>query len=315
MTLPPQAIAERLRLTRRVVLWRSLAALAAALAVVAWAGAAGIGDLFASGGERVAVLDVAGVIASDAQRDAAIKQAEEDDDVKALIVRIDSPGGTFVGSDRLHARISAFAAKKPVVAVIGDVAASGGYMAAVASERIYAGRGSITASVGVIFQSPRVNRLMESVGVDMDVWRSGELKALPSPFEAPSPAVRSQAQTMIERMFGLFLDMVSAGRDLTPAALAEVSDGRVVTGVRALELGLIDAIGDEAAARDWLAAEKNVSVDLPISNITPPPPYAREGLVGRAVGWALGEDAGVSTIGLSGILALWRPLSPTVESR
>lgn len=315
MTLPPEAIADRRRLTRRLVIWRSLAAFAAALAIVAWAGVAGLGDIFGQGGARVATLDLKGVIVSDADRRDALKAASEDDDVRALIVRIDSPGGTFVGSDALYRQLRAFGAKKPVVAVINDVAASGGYMAAIAADRIYASRGSITASVGVIFQTPRVDRLMESVGVDLDVWRSGDLKARPSPFEPTPPAAVVQAQAMVDRLFRMFIGMVKDRRRLDAAALAEVSDGRVVTGERAEELGLIDAIGDETAARDWLAAEKDVDDDLPAVDITPKPELERGGLLGHAMAFVLGDDRAADKYALSGLLAVWRPLAPMAELR
>lgn len=315
MPLSPEAIADRRRLTRRVVLWRSLAALGAAIAVVAWAGAAGVGDLFAGAGDRVARLDVTGVIVSDDARRKAIEAAAEDGGVKALVLRIESPGGTFVGSDDLHRQLLAFAEKKPVVAVIGDVAASGGYMAALAADRIYASRGSITASVGVIFQSPRVDRLMENVGVDMDVWRSGELKARPSPFEESPAAARAQTQEMIERLYGYFRGMVQSRREIDAQSLAIVSDGRVVTGGRALELGLIDGLGDAAAARDWLQAEKDVSAELPVENITPPPPYERRGIVGRTLAFVAGDVRAAENLALSGLLALWRPLSAGGELR
>ncbi|MEQ9121204.1 MAG: signal peptide peptidase SppA [Alphaproteobacteria bacterium] len=315
MAMSPEAIADRRRMTRRLVVWRTVAALAAALAIVAWAGLAGLGDLAGASGDRVAVLEVSGVIGSDRDRADALERVKDDDAIKALVLRIDSPGGTFVGSDDLHRRIRAVAAEKPVVAVINDVAASGGYMAAIAADRIFARRGSITASVGVIFQTPRVSRLLDSVGVDMDVWRSGELKALPSPLEPPPAAAAAQAQAMVDRLFGMFLDMVRERRGLDDAAAAKVADGRVVTGAEALDLGLIDALGDEAAARDWLAEARNVAADLPVEDVTPPPPLERKGMLGQALAYVLGDPAPGAELALSGLLALWSPLAPAGDLR
>ncbi len=313
MPLTPEAIAERRRMTRRLVYWRTAAALATALAVVAWTEFAGLGDLVHGRGDHVATLDIVGVIVSDDARRDALERAAEDDSIKALLLRIDSPGGTFVGSDDLHNQIRAVAASKPVVAVINDIAASGGYMAAIAADRVFAGRGSITASVGVIFQSPRVSRLMDSVGVDMDIWRSGPLKALPSPFEAAPPAAAAHAQDMVDRLFAMFLAMVAERRQLAPAALALIEDGRVVTGDRAFELGLIDAIGDETAARRWLEAEKHVAASLPSTDITPPSRLKRDGVMGKALAFVLGAPG--AELRLNGLLALWRPLAPGVEMR
>ena len=247
---------------------------------------------------------------SDQDRAEAIELARKDDDVKALVVRIDSPGGTFVGSDDLHRHLKAFAEDKPVVAVIGDVAASGGYMTALAAHRIYARRGSITASVGVVFQSPRVTRLMETVGVDVDVWRSGDLKALPSPVEESPEAARVQAQAMVDRLFALFLEMVREGRGLGADVVDVIDDGRVVIGAQALELGLIDALGDEASARTWLEDEKDVSKDLKTVDITPPPPIEPDGLLGKALGFLLGGAVAEAGGSMTGLLALWSPLAP-----
>lgn len=310
MALSPEAVADRRRLTRKLLLWRTVAAGAAALAIVALSGAVGLDEWLDGGGDYVATLDVTGVIVSDQERRDSLANVLEDDSAKALIIRIDSPGGTFVGSDDLHKRLREVAEAKPVVAVINDVAASGGYMAAVAGDHILASRGSITASIGVIFQAPRVSRLMDSVGVDMDVWRSGDLKARPSPFEETPTTARAQTQEMVDRLFTMFLEMVRERRDLDPTALAVVRDGRVVTGQRALELGLIDALGGESDARAWLASEKDISEDLPERDVTPPPPIKRDGVLGRAMAFVLGERAAASgALGLTGLLALWTPLA------
>jgi len=315
MPLPPEAVAERRRLTRRLVLWRTLAALALMVAVLAWSGVAGLGDLLPGGGDRVAILDIHGVIASDRQRSLAIAALKDDDSVKALMLRIDSPGGTFVGSDDLHRELREIATQKPVVAIINNVAASGGYMAAIAADQIFARRGSITASVGVIFQSPRVSRLMETVGIDMDIWRSGSLKSRPSPFETASEEASQQAQEMVNRLYTMFLDMVKDRRGLTVPAVIEISDGRVVTGQRALELGLIDVLGGEESARAWLADKKSISKDLPTDNITPEPPLERHGLMGRAMTAVLGDRQAGAEFGLSGLLALWHPLASSPSLR
>jgi len=314
MALSAEAIADRRRLTRRLVIWRSVAAAAAAIAVVAWAGVAGLGGEIGASGDRVAALRVAGVISSDADRADALEAIAENDDIKALILRIDSPGGTFVGSDDLHRQILAVAAKKPVVAVINDIAASGGYMTAIAADRIYARRGSITASIGVIFQSPRVSRLMDSVGVDMDIWRSGDLKALPSPLEESTPAADAHAQEMVDRLFVMFLEMVETRRTLSPAAIDRVRDGRVVTGAEALEIGLIDALGDETDARAWLDENREIDADLPVVDITPKP-LERRDMLGKALSYVFGAPASPREFALSGLLALWRPLAPPPELR
>jgi len=292
---------------RHLIWWRSLAAVAIALALFAWAGVAGVGN-FINKGDHVALLSIDGVIVSDDLRRDALATVAEDESAKALVLRIDSPGGTFVGSDDLFKSIREVAAEKPVVAVIGDVAASGGYIAAIAADRIYARQGSITASVGVIFQSPRVTGLMDNVGVAMDVWRSGELKARPSPLEESPPEAATQAQEMVDELFVVFLDMVENRRTLTPESVALIRDGRVVTGATALELGLIDALGAERDGRVWLEAEKQVSKDLPARDITPNGEFEGNGWVSIALSWLFNTKQQSDGLLLSGLLVLWRPM-------
>ena len=307
MALSSEALADRRRMRRHLIWWRSLAAVAIALALFAWAGVAGVGN-FINKGDHVALLSIDGVIVSDDLRRDALATVAEDESAKALVLRIDSPGGTFVGSDDLFKSIREVAAEKPVVAVIGDVAASGGYIAAIAADRIYARQGSITASVGVIFQSPRVTGLMDNVGVAMDVWRSGELKARPSPLEESPPEAATQAQEMVDELFVVFLDMVENRRTLTPESVALIRDGRVVTGATALELGLIDALGAERDGRVWLEAEKQVSKDLPARDITPNGEFEGNGWVSIALSWLFNTKQQSDGLLLSGLLVLWRPM-------
>ena len=307
MALSSEALADRRRMRRRLIWWRSLAAVAIALAVFAGSGVAGLGGL-ASKGDHVALLAIDGVIGSnDARRD-ALQRVAEDKSSKALVLQIDSPGGTFVGSDDLFKSIREVAAEKPVVAVIGDVAASGGYMAAIAADRIYAREGSITASVGVIFQSPRVTGLMDNVGVAMDVLRSGDLKARPSPLEETPPKAASHAQEMVDELFVIFLGMVEQRRALPPESVTLIRDGRVVTGASALKLGLIDALGAERDARAWLEVEKQVSEDLPSFDVTPKDEFEGNGWVSTALSWVFGTKKQSDGLLMSGLLALWRPL-------
>jgi protease IV len=307
MALSSEALADRRRMRRRLIWWRSLAAVAIALAVFAGSGVAGLGGL-ASKGDHVALLAIDGVIGSnDARRD-ALQRVAEDKSAKALVLQIDSPGGTFVGSDDLFKSIREVAAEKPVVAVIGDVAASGGYMAAIAADRIYAREGSITASVGVIFQSPRVTGLMDNVGVAMDVWRSGDLKARPSPLEETPPKAASHAQEMVDELFVMFLGMVEQRRVLPPESVTLIRDGRVVTGASALKLGLIDALGAERDARAWLEVEKQVSEDLPSFDVTPKDEFEGKGWVSTALSRVFGTKKQSDGLLMSGLLALWRPL-------
>lgn len=263
MALDSDALVDRRRLKRRLTLWRSLAIIALVVAVVAAIGR------FAGLAERshIARLNVTGVILHDEDRLDALDRLIRDDSVKALIVSIDSPGGTVVGGEALFKTLRRVAEAKPVVAVMGDVAASAGYMTALAADYIAAHEGTITGSVGVIMQTTEISGLLDKIGVSAEAVRSGPLKANPSPFEPMDPAARATTQRMVNDIFQMFLDMARTRRNLSPDRVRLIADGRVFTGRQAVAAGLIDSTGGERAARDWLAREHNVSRQLPVRNI------------------------------------------------
>ncbi|MBT6311981.1 MAG: hypothetical protein HOJ21_02130, partial [Alphaproteobacteria bacterium] len=154
----------------------------------------------------------------------------------------------------------------------------------------------------------RVTGLMDNVGVAMDVWRSGDLKARPSPLEETPPKAASQAQEMVDELFVMFLGMVEQRRVLPPESVTLIRDGRVVTGASALKLGLIDALGAERDARAWLEVEKQVSEDLPSFDVTPKGEFEGNGWVSTALSWVFGTKKQSDGLLMSGLLALWRPL-------
>jgi len=260
---------DRRWLKRQVVLWRSLAlVVATVLATVLVLQFTGAGDTpFGRGGPHIARLSVAGVIETDERLLAAIEELSQSAGTKAVIVRIDSPGGTFSGSEALYAALRRLAAEKPVVAVLDGVAASGGYMAALAADHIVARAGTITGSVGVIMQMPQLKGLMDSLGIGMEVVRSAPLKATPSPFEDVTEEGRAVSRSIVQDLFEQFVAMVSERRDLDQAALETVTSGRVFTGQQALPLNLIDAVGGEAEARAWLGTQAEISLETPIVDV------------------------------------------------
>jgi protease-4 len=260
-------LVDRRRLKRRLAFWRVFAILA--LVAVVFVGVQrgdGVGGVGISGA-YISRLDVANVILDDPRRRAAIRRIAEDDDAKALILRIDSPGGTVVGGEALYRALREVAEKKPVVAVMGQLATSAGYMIALAGNRIFAHEGTITGSIGVLFQTTDVTKLMEKIGVDISALRSGPFKAKPNPFEKSSPEVRAATQALVDDMYAMFLAMVVERRGMDEAKARGLSDGRVYTGRMALANELIDQLGGEDAARAWLAKEKKVAADLPVRDI------------------------------------------------
>jgi protease-4 len=265
VTLETDLLLDRRRLKRRLVLWRSFAVLAVAAALLI--SARGGGGL-AVVGPHVARLAVTGLITEDRKLTEAIDKLTEDNSVKALIVAIDSPGGTVSGGESLHNAIRRVAAKKPVVAVMGGVAASAGYMIAVSAERIFARESTLTGSIGVLLETGEVSSLLEKVGISAETIVSGPLKDQPGLTHKLSERGREVLQVLVQDMYDQFVGMVATGRHMTPDAVRQAGDGRAYTGRQAFTLGLIDQIGEERDARAWLAAQRNVPVALPTEDVT-----------------------------------------------
>ncbi len=259
MSLDIETIIDRRRLKRRLSLWRIAALVALGLAIIAFLPSAGLSPV----GDHVARVTVSGIIVDDRAQQQLIRDIGEDDRVKALMLYIDSPGGTTTGSEALFETVREVAETKPVVAVLGTVAASGGYIAALSADHIVSRGNTITGSIGVFFQLTQLTGLMETIGVDVDYVRSGDLKAQPNPYQDPPREAIASTQDMVDASYDWFLDLVMDRRGLEEEAARTVSDGRIYTGFQALENGLIDAIGGEEVARDWLFDEHEVGQDLP----------------------------------------------------
>ena len=248
---------ERKKLRRSRFRWRILA-----LVAVLVAGAVLLSRIQPERGPHVARFDVEGIITSDLDRTKLLRKIAENDTIEALVVRINSPGGTVTGSEELYDVLREVALKKPVVATMGDVAASGGYITALAADRIVAMSNTITGSVGVIFQAPNVHELMQKVGVQMVEIKSGDLKAEPTPFKPVDPEIIAAERELVEDSFDWFLGLVRERRDIGDNAMAEIRRGGVFTGRMALERGLVDALGGLQEARRWLDTERDVAEGL-----------------------------------------------------
>ncbi len=256
-------IVERRRLRRRVAFWRiaAIVALAAVAAALWWR--------LTPAQPHVARVEILGVIFDDPERDTLLREIAEDPAARALIVRIDSPGGSVAGSEALFAALRAVAEVKPVVAVMGEVAASGGYIAALAADWIVARGGTITGSIGVVAEYPNVEELLDMVGVSVSRVASAPLKAEPSPFRAPSDAALAAERELIADSYDWFVDLVADRRGMSAQRARALGDGRVYTGRQARENGLIDEIGGEAAARAWLTDQRNVPTELELRDREP----------------------------------------------
>jgi protease IV len=272
VSLETDLLIDRRRLKRHLVFWRALAVLA--LVVAALVGIRGHGLIGA--GAYVARLRVDGIITDDPKLVAAVRKLADDRSVKALIVAINSPGGSVGGGEALHDAIAQVAAKKPVVAVMGGLAASAAYMIAVPAARIYAYQGTLTGDIGVFLQSADISGLLGKLGIGTEVIKSGPMKDEPNYLAPLTPAARDMLQGIVMNLYDQFVAMVAAGRHMDPAKVRQLADGRPYTGQQALQLGLIDAIGDEHDARQWLASTKGVLADLPVHDVSTEGFAARE---------------------------------------
>jgi len=239
-----------------------------------------------------------------------------------VIVHINSPGGTTAGSEQLHDSLQRLKEKKPLVVVVDGLAASGGYITAIAADHIVALETSLVGSIGVLFQYPNVTDLLKTLGVKIEEIKSSPLKAAPNGFEPTSPEARAAIESIVSDSYAWFKNMVKTRRHLDDAALERVTDGRVFTGRQGLALKLIDEIGDERTAIAWLAKEKNIDPNTPVRDYRLRDrlgdlPFLHTAVVATLDAVGLGSLArrleewgavqAMERLNLDGLLALWHP--------
>ncbi len=295
--LEPDRLLDRRRLKRGVTIWRTLAVLA--LVAVALVAAA---PFAFDGGERVARLWVTGLIEDDPTRDRLVAELRDDDAVRAVVLRIDSPGGTAVGGEALYLSLRSLAEAKPVVAVLGTTATSAAYMAALAADHVLAREASITGSIGILFQTAEFTALLEEIGVRAEAIRSGPLKAKPSPFERVDDSTRRVMRSVVRDTYESFLGLLVERRALDRETALGLADGRVFTGRQAVAAGLVDAIGGEVEARKWLAQIHGVSEAMPVADV-----MSGQGDLLETIGATLERALPARTLSLDGLIAVWHP--------
>ena len=296
MSLEVDYIVDRRRLKRRLSLWRILAILVLAFLVIT-----SIANT--KSGNYIARLSVTGLIIDDIEREYALKSLKEDDEALALIVRIDSPGGTIVGGENLYYQLKDFSQEKPVVAVMGSTATSAGYMIALGADYLIAREGSLTGSIGVLLQTADVTSLLEKIGIKPEVIKSGPFKAQPNPFEKTTQAARDTIESVVLDMYAVFVDIVAERRKMSPEAVRALADGRVYSGRQALANGLIDAIGSENEALDWLHKTRKIPPNLSVNDVI----IERSGQSWRKiVNMLVGEALFSERLNLDGLFSLWQ---------
>jgi protease-4 len=264
MAFDADLIADRRRLRRKLTFWRVAAFLVVILAIGAgafvWSGRAGL----AGTGQQIARVSVSGIITGDQRTTELLKRVGDSSAVRGVVIAINSPGGTTSGSEELFRGIRELASKKPTVAFVDGLAASGGYITALAADRIVARETALVGSIGVLFQYPDFSSLLGKVGVSVEAVKSGPLKAEPSGFHKPPPEAVAALQSVVNDTFGWFKNLVADRRGISGDQLNTVSDGRVFSARQGLPLKLVDQLGSERDAIAWLETEKAVPTKLPV---------------------------------------------------
>jgi protease-4 len=320
MTLDSDILIDRRRLKRNLIVWRVLAILAIVAAIVfALAKNDDALSAFGLGRDHIARVTISGFIGDSRQRHELLRKLGKNERVKAVIVDVDSPGGTTTGGEALYEDLRELAKTKPVAAVFGTVAASAAYLCGIGTDYIVARGNTITGSVGVIFQWADVTELLTKVGVKVDEIRSGPLKAKPSPFTPADEASKQLTEELVKDSQGWFLGLVSERRKAAASSIDEIKTGRIYTGREALKIGLIDAIGDEQTAIKWFTDERKVAPNLkvkdwkPESSVTGLFESSITGLAGKlGLGSLLDASAleGLQALTerpLDGLFSIWHP--------
>ena len=253
---------DRRRLRRKLLFWRTAGFVLLALIVAGLALRATSSRGAAVLVPHIARISISGLITGDDRTLAMIKDVG-DSAATGVIVDIDSPGGTTVGSERVYDALRAVAAKKPTVAEIHTLGASGAYIAALGTDHIVAYGNSLVGSIGVLFEFPNFSKLLDTVGVSVEKIKSAPLKAEPDGFTPTSDAARAAINDLVVDSYGWFKTLVQTRRGLSDAELAAVDDGRVFTGRQSVPLKLIDQIGTEKDSVAWLES-KGVAKGLPV---------------------------------------------------
>jgi protease-4 len=318
MVLDAESVIDRRRLKRRLTAWR-IAAVMLGLLLLGLLLGSDQNLSSASFLPHVARVTISGVITDDRKTQELLEKVGKSDQVKAVILDINSPGGTTTGGEALYDSIRRLSEKKPVVAVCGTLATSAAYILALATDRIFVYGNTITGSVGVLFQWADVTELLHTLGIKVEEVKSGPLKAVPSPFEPTDEKTREMTAEMVQDAKLWFFGLVEKRRDIKVDSVPGLTDGRIYSGRQAVELKLVDQIGDEKAAMAWLTKERNVPSGLKVVDWKPA--SESSGLFGwlfqsiaASVGISAEKIAGLASqisdsLELDGLVSVWHPAS------
>ena len=222
---------------------------------------------------HIARISISGIIYDNIKLVETINNLSKNENVKSVFVKINSPGGTVVGSESLYVAIDRLSHVKPVISLMGEVAASGGYIVALASNHILARQNTLTGSIGVIIEYQNFSELSNKIGISIDSIKSGKIKGGQNPLSPLDPLVKNNDQKLVDYSFDWFISLIKNNRNIDPHVIDLISDGRTLTGGMAMDLGLIDGIGSEKEALEYLETNypsikglKIIDIEIPSTN-------------------------------------------------
>ncbi|MEI9804496.1 MAG: signal peptide peptidase SppA [Pseudolabrys sp.] len=322
MSFDADAIVDRRRMRRKLTFWRVSAILVVLIAIVGAGFALVPGSRLMPATATIARIKIQGLIRGSQDRVEALDRLSRSR-ARAVIVHIDSPGGTTAGSQQLYDALRALQDKKPMVVVVDGLAASGAYIAALSSEHIIVQDTSLVGSIGVLFQYPNFTDILKTIGIKVEEVKSSPLKAAPNGFEPTSPEARAAIEAIVLDSYAWFKGLVKDRRQMDDGQVTRVADGRVFTGRQGVTLKLADEIGNEKTALAWLEKEKKVPASTVVRDYSLEPRFSEFSFLHvaawgfQAVGLSVvaqrleewGAVQAVERLNLDGLLALWHPPS------
>jgi len=266
MSVTPDYLIERRQIKSRLLIWKLTAIALIGIVFFLVCKYLAPEEALPMNEDYIASVLIDGIILEDEKRDKKLKKIINDSHIKALIVNVNSPGGTVVGSEKIYNILRKISEKKPVVIVMGTMAASGGYLISLAGDYIVSYNGTITGSIGVILQTAEITDLAQKLGITFNNFKSSELKGTPNPTEKLTEAVRLAIMENVEDTYNFFLELVAERRKMPLEEVKKLADGRVYSGRQALKLKLIDSVGTEDTALKWLQEERKIDTKLTVKD-------------------------------------------------
>lgn len=304
MPLTPDQIIDRKRLKAQLIRWRFVAILAVFAALSSFID---LGRQGTVGKSYVARVTIDKVMYDDVKRDQIIADIKNDPHAKGVIVRFDTPGGTALAGEEVYLQLRDLAKVKPVVAVMRTVCASAGYMGALGADHIIARENTITGSIGVMMQAAEASRLLDKIGITPITVKSGEFKDAPSLTAPFTQREREVVEQSVASAYRYFTSLIADRRSMPMEEVKKLADGRVYTGRQAFELKLIDGLGADQDAMEWMVKERKVSAGLKVVDIEPEPEF--QSILKKLQQLTNIEFFSQLTVPLDGLVSVWHPSS------